>query len=201
MIGVLGGTFDPVHLGHLLLAEMARESLGLQRVLFVPVGDPPHKQAQPITPGRHRRAMVELAVGNNPGFEVCLVDLERPGPHYAVDTVRLIRDRYDIPAEACYFIVGGDSLADLPGWRRPEALLRLCRLAVVHRPGHQPDLRALATQLPGIAGRLDWVKMPEIGLSGSQIRARVRARQSIRYQVSEAVQNYIQKNQLYQQRV
>ncbi|MEW5957537.1 MAG: nicotinate-nucleotide adenylyltransferase [Chloroflexota bacterium] len=196
-LGILGGTFDPIHLGHLLLAEVSRDRLGLQRVLFAPAGDPPHKQDQSITPAYHRQAMVELAAAAHPNFDVSPVDLERPGPHYSVDTVRLIRARFDLPAEDCYFLIGADSLEDLPRWRRPGELVRLCRLAVAHRPGHQPDLTRLVGQIPGIAGRLDWVEMPALGISASDIRARVRAGQSIRYQVPAEVQAYIQTHRLY----
>ncbi len=201
MIGILGGTFDPIHLGHLLLAEVSRDSLGLERVLFVPVGEPPHKQDQSITPANHRRAMLELTIASNPGFELSLIDLERPGPHYSVDTVRLIRERYDLSAEACYFLIGGDSLVDLPGWYHPQTLVQSCRLAVAHRPGHQPDLGTLVDQIPGISARLDWVEMPVVGIAASDIRARVRAGQSIRYQVTDEVQAYIHTHQLYLNRV
>lgn len=196
-LGILGGTFDPIHLGHLLMAEASRETLGLNRVLFVPAGEPPHKQHQPCTPAHHRRAMVELAIVGNPHFELCSVDLDRPGPHYSTDTVRLIRAGFNLAAENCFFIIGGDSLADLPTWHQPRQLLALCRLAAVHRPGFRPNVAGLSGQLPGLAGRLSWVPMPLIGITASDIRARVRAGQSIRYQVAEPVNNYITRYRLY----
>ncbi len=199
-IGILGGTFDPIHLGHLLMAETARETLGLRRVLFVPAGDPPHKQGVDKTPASHRRAMVELAIAGNPHLVLSRVDLDRPGPHYTTDTVRLIRAQVDLPAEACFLIIGGDSLLDLPTWYHAPELLTLCRLAVVHRPGFQPDLTKLEGVLPGLTARLDWVEMPLIGLSSRDIRARVRAGQSIRYQVAEEVREYIERERLYQKR-
>jgi nicotinate-nucleotide adenylyltransferase len=197
-LGILGGTFDPPHLGHLLLAEMVRDALSLARVLFVPAADPPHKQELTKTAACHRRRMVELAIAGNPGFELCDVDLERPGPHFSVDTVRLIRQRHNLPAADCIFIIGGDSLADLPAWHRPAALINQCRLAVVHRPGAQPDLAQLETQVPGIDQRLIWVESPLIQLAASNIRARVAAGQSIRYHVPEPVRTYIAQHQLYQ---
>lgn len=197
-LGILGGTFDPIHLGHLLIAEIARESLALERVLFVPAGDPPHKQDRSKTGAWHRRAMVELALAGNPSFELCPVDLERPGPHYSVDTVRLIRSRYHLPAGACFFIIGADSLQDLPTWHRAGELVRLCRLAVAGRPGYRPDMAALEQLIPGLAGRCDWVDVPLSGLTGSDIRARIRAGQSIRYQVVDAVREYIERHGLYQ---
>jgi nicotinate-nucleotide adenylyltransferase len=200
MLGILGGTFDPVHLGHVLMGEAARQSLDLQRVLFVPAGDPPHKQQDVSTPARHRRAMVELAIADNPHFELCPVDLERAGPHYSTDTVRLIRTRYELAADDCFFIIGGDSLQDLPKWRQPDELVSLCRLAVIRRPGFRVDMMALAEQLPGINERLAWIDMPLIGIAASDIRARLRAGQSIRYQVAEQVREYIVAHQLYGQK-
>lgn len=199
-LGILGGTFDPIHLGHLLIAEVAREALGLERVLFVPAGDPPHKQDQVKTPAYHRRAMVELAIAGNPYFELCPVDLERPGPHYAVDTVRLIRAQYRLAAEACFFIIGADSLQDLPTWHQPAELIGLCRLAVAHRPGYQPQTTALEQIMPGLGQSLNWVEAPLIGIAGAELRARLQAGQSIRYQTPDNVREYIHQHQLYQRR-
>jgi nicotinate-nucleotide adenylyltransferase len=199
-LGILGGTFDPIHLGHLLLAEMARETLGLQRVLFAPAGESPLKQDISKTSAHHRRAMVELAIASNPHFELSLVDLERPGPHYTIDTVHLIRAQYDLPADECFFIIGGDSLESLPLWHKSEELITLCRLAVSHRPGYQPDLTALEERIPGLRARLDWVEMPALDLVASEIRSRGRAGQSIRYQVTDSVCEYIEQNNLYPRR-
>lgn len=196
-LGILGGTFDPIQLAHLLGAEMVREALALPRVLFVPAADPPHKQASPKTAALHRRAMVSLAIASNPAFALCPLDLERPGPHYSTDTVRLIRRQYDLAADDCFFIIGGDSLVDLPTWHEPETLLRLCRLAVIHRPGYRPDVAELEQALPGLTARLDWIEMPQIEISASDIRARVQAGQSIRYQVPEPVRRYIEEKGLY----
>lgn len=197
MLGILGGTFDPIHLAHLIVAELAREALGLERILFVPAGDPPHKQQNQKSEAVHRRRMVELAIAGNPGLALCPVDLERPGPHYSVETIRLIREQYHLSAENCFFIVGGDSLVDLPTWHRPDLLLTLCRLAVIHRPGYRPDLDDLEKQLPGLSDRLAWVETPLLELSASTIRRRVAQGQSIRYQVSEDVRAYIKEHRLY----
>jgi nicotinate-nucleotide adenylyltransferase len=196
-LGILGGTFDPIHYGHLLIAEMAREGLRLERVLFVPAGDPPHKQEQQKSGAQHRRRMVELAIEDNPYFEVSLIDLDRPGPNYTVETIQLIRTGYDLAADDCFFIIGGDSLADLPTWREPDKLVRLCRLAVAHRPGYQPDLAGLEATIPGLSARLDWIETPAIDLSSTLIRARAAAGQSIRYQVPEQVRAYIRQYELY----
>jgi len=196
-LGILGGTFDPIHLGHLLTAEIARETLALERVLFVPAGDPPHKQALAKTPVHHRQAMVQQAIATNPHFELCLIDLERPGPHYSVDTIRLICSRYHLSADECSFIIGADSLVNLPTWHQPNELITLCRLAVVRRPAYQPDLTALETLLPHVTARLDWLDMPLIGLASSQLRHRVSLGQSICYQTPAVVAAYIQQHQLY----
>jgi nicotinate-nucleotide adenylyltransferase len=196
-LGLLGGTFDPIHLGHLLMAETALDGLGLSQVLFVPAGDPPHKQDLAKTAARHRVAMVERAIAGPPYFALSRVDLERPGPHYTTDTVRLIRRQYRLSAEACFLIIGGDSLVDLPTWHNAAELVTLCRLAVAHRPGYRPDLAELEAVIPDLSVRLDWVEMPLIGVSASDIRARVRAGRSIRYQVAEPVLEYIEQNQLY----
>ena len=197
MIGILGGTFDPIHAGHLLIAETARGTLQLEQVLFVPAGDPPHKQLQKKSAVNHRVKMVELAIESNPQFGLSTVDLDRPGPHYSIDTVQLLRTQYNLSAEQCFFIIGGDSLADLPTWHKPVTLINLCRLAVVHRPGYKPDVSRLEQVMPGIAGRLNWVVAPAIDLAASEIRARVRRGESIRYQVPDAVESYIKQQGLY----
>jgi len=196
-LGILGGTFDPIHIGHLLTAEIARETLALDTVLFVPAADPPHKLAMEKTPAHHRQAMVALAIAANPRFGLSTVDLARPGPHYSIDTVRLIRAEYGLSAEECYFIIGGDSLVDLPKWHQPTELIKLCRLAAVHRPGYQPDVTALESMIPGLTARLDWVEIPLIGIAASDIRQRVQQRQTIRYQVVEPVRIYIEEHGLY----
>jgi len=193
MIGILGGTFDPIHVGHLLIAEAVRDALQLERVLFVPAGDPPHKRAQKKAGAQHRRQMVACAIADHPQFELCTVDLDRPGPHYSVDTVAYIRRRTGLPAEATYFIIGSDSLADLPSWHNPAELIRQCRLAVVHRPGSA----VTAPNIPGLPERLTWVEAPKIDLSASYIRARVRAGRSIRYLVPDSVRRYIARHGLY----
>lgn len=199
-LGIFGGTFDPVHTGHLMIGEFVRDALGLDRLLFVPAGDPPHKQHLEITAAVHRRCIVERAIAGNPAFELCPVDLDRPGPHYSTETVGLIRAQYDVAADDCYFLIGGDSLVELPSWHRPNRLIELCRLAVVHRPDYTPDLAALERQVPGLSQRLDWIEFPLIELSSSVVRNRVRAGRSVRYQTPDAVIEYIEQHKLYQER-
>ncbi|PWH18923.1 MAG: nicotinic acid mononucleotide adenylyltransferase [Ardenticatenia bacterium] len=196
-LGILGGTFDPIHFGHLLAAETAREQLRLDRVVFAPAAQPPHKQGQPISPIEHRVAMVWLAIVNNLYFLLSLVDVERPGPHYTLDTVRLLRAEYAIDAEETYLVIGADSLTQLPTWHEPRQLIRLCRLAVVTRPHHLVDMAALEHDLPGITERVDWVEMPALDIASSDLQRRVRAGRSIRYQAPEAVMRYIAEHCLY----
>jgi len=197
-LGILGGTFDPIHVGHLLMAEIARETLTLDRVLLVPAADPPHKRGVRKTAAYHRRRMVELAIAGNTAFELCLFDLERPGPHYSVDMVRGIRTQYALAADACHFLIGSDSLADLSTWHNPHELAKLCRLAVACRPAYQPDLAGLEKEIPGIKSRLNWVPIPAVDFAASTIRTRVRSGQTIRYQVPDAVWRYITDQRLYQ---
>lgn len=196
-LGILGGTFDPIHFGHLLAAEETRTALGLDRVLFAPAADPPHKQGYAILPITHRLEMVTLAIADNPAFAVSSVDVKRSGPHYTVDTIRLLRDEWRTEADETCFIMGVDSLAHLLTWHRPDQLIQLCRLAVVARPGYRADLRKLEATLPGIQGRLDWVEMPVLGISSSDLQRRVREGRSIRYQVPAAVAAYVAEHKLY----
>ena len=147
-IGLFGGTFDPPHLGHLILASEAYSQLGLDRLLWVLTPDPPHKQEQIITPVEHRLAMVNLAIQDNPKFELSRVELDRPGPHYTLDTVESIAEKY--PEADITPIIGGDSLRDLPTWHKPKELLYACHwVGVMRRPGEEPDLRELERELPG----------------------------------------------------
>lgn len=196
-LGVLGGTFDPIHFGHLLAAEEARVALGLDQVLFAPAGDPPHKQGHSVLPIAHRLAMVCLAIADNPAFAVTRVDIERPGPHFTVDMIRLLHDEWGTHADEIFLIMGADSLAQLSTWHEPARLITLCRLAVVARPGYRPDLAELERALPGISRRLECVEMPVLGISSSDLQRRVREGRSIRYQVPAAVARYVAEHKLY----
>lgn len=193
-LGILGGTFDPPHYGHLILAELAADGLALDRVLFVPAADPPHKGAV-RAPARQRVALVECAIAGNPRFGLSRVDVDRPGPHYSVDMLRLLRGEF--PAAEFVFLIGGDSLRDLPTWSRPAELIRLARLGVMRRPGSAPDPGQLERELPGIGARLDWIDAPQIDISASALARRVAAGLSIRYQTPEAVRAYIDAHGLY----
>jgi nicotinate-nucleotide adenylyltransferase len=194
-LGLLGGTFDPPHYGHLVLAETARVQLRLDRVLFVVAGLPPHKPGRPITPDRHRAAMVEVAIADNPAFAISRVDVDRPGPHYTVETLSLLRREY--PEAELFFLVGGDSLAQFLTWRDPVGILLQARLAVMPRPGYEPDLAALEQVVPDAHDRLAWLDAPFLDISASDLRRRVRKGLSIRYLVPPPVEAYVREHCLY----
>jgi nicotinate-nucleotide adenylyltransferase len=199
-LGILGGTFDPIHHGHLVAAEEARHQLELDQVLFVPAGTPPHKPGRPVSPNHHRLLMLALAIADKPYFAISRVDVDRPGPCYTTDTLELLRAEWG-PAPIFFFIEGADSLADILTWHQPQRLIELCELAVVERPGVELDLPGLDQQLPGLAARLHLVRMPRLEISSSDLRARVRAGRSISYLVPAAVEAYILEHQLYQDKV
>jgi len=195
-IGVLGGTFDPVHIAHLAVAEEARTQLGLDKVIFVPAGLPPHKMDVHVSPAEHRLAMVELAIAGNPHFEVSRVDIDRFGPCYTVDTIALLGEEWG-PDVEIDFIMGSDSLADLLTWHQPDRLIRLCRIVAVGRPGYRVDMDELERCLPGVSQRVLFINSPQLDVSSTDIQRRVRMGESIKYQVPEAVERYIYEHGLY----
>jgi len=196
--GVLGGTFDPPHYAHLAIAERTRETLGLAGVLFVPTGIPPHKGDRIVTPPSHRMAMVELAISGNAAFRPSRLEVDRPGPSYSADTIELLRTRPAYAAAEPVFILSVEALAFLNTWHEPSRLLRLCRLAVVPRHGFRTPSRAwLAEHFPGQESRFVFLDGPDLGHSGSEIRRRVAAGQSIRYLVPPAVEAYVAEHRLY----
>jgi nicotinate-nucleotide adenylyltransferase len=143
--------------------------------------------------------MVRLAISDNPAFDISAVDMDRPGPHYTIDTIHLIRNEWGTGIDETYFIMGADSLAHLLTWQQPDQLVGLCRLAVVARPGYRADLAELEAALPNISHRLDWVEMPVLGISSSDLQRRVREGHSIRYQVPAAVAEYVTEHRLYRE--
>ncbi|HVW02637.1 MAG TPA: nicotinate-nucleotide adenylyltransferase [Planctomycetaceae bacterium] len=196
-LGILGGTFDPVHYGHLLLAERCREECRLDQVWFVPAGVPPHKQAQQLTPGVQRAEMLEFAVAGIPEFKVSRCEIQRSGPSYTVETLRELR--HVRPGDELFFLVGADSLIELPTWREPREIAELASLIVVRR-GSQPapELESLVPHLGTEAvSRIQHVEMPAIGLASRDIRARVSAGRSIRFTTPRAVEQYIAEHGLY----
>ena len=194
-LGLLGGTFDPPHVGHLILASVVADALGLDQIWFVPAADPPHKQAVPVTLEEHRLAMVQLVTDADSRFELSRLHIERPGPHYSVDMVAAARSQR--PDADFFFLMGSDSLADVPSWHDPQRFILQCQLAVLERPRHPINVEGMEAQLPGIMDRVWHVKGPSISLSASQIRERVRTGRSIRYLVTPEVQTYIEATGLY----
>jgi nicotinate-nucleotide adenylyltransferase len=194
--GILGGTFDPVHNGHIELAAEVAESLGLSRVIFIPAGQPWFKEGEVITAAEQRLAMLKLALDGNPLFGISEMEIERSGPTYTVDTMRELKRQHS--GEEFYFILGWDNLRDLPCWHKPQELISLCRLGVVPRVGTKsPDLNDLEKNLPGIRGRLEMLDGPSIDISASEIRRRVAAGLSIEDMVPSPVGRYIKEQGLY----
>jgi len=196
LIGIFGGTFDPPHLGHLILASETRLQLGLARLLWVLTPIPPHKLDQPITPLEHRHAMLQLAIADDPGFVLSRLEMDRPGPHYALDTVELLAEQN--PGAGIVYLMGGDSLRDLPNWHRPTDLLAACRyLGVMRRPGDSVDLTSLKAAFPSLAGKVRFVDAPLVDISSGEIRARVSENRPFRYFLLPSVYDYILKHGLY----
>ena len=196
-IGVMGGTFDPIHVGHLAAAEDATWKLGLERVLFVPNNIPPHKLGRPISSTPDRLAMVEEAVRDNPRFTVSRAEVDRPGPSYTLDTLRRLQQQLG-PQTHLVFLAGRDALQDLHAWHHPDTLLREFDMVFLCRPDSVPlDWSAIDQRFPGLRDRVELVDIPELEVSSSDIRARVREGRPIRYYVTPPVQRYIEEHGLY----
>ncbi len=195
-IGILGGTFDPIHYGHLVAAQEAHHQLTLAQVLFVPAGCPPHKPSGAMSPSNHRVRMVELAIADDPRFLLSRVDVDRPGPSFTVDMLALLRAEWG-PEVEFFFIVGSDTLVEIPTWHRPQRVIALSNLAVLPRPGVKVDLPRLEAQLPGLSDRVHWLSMPLLEISSHALRERVRTGRPITYLTPPAVETYIRAHKLY----
>ncbi|MES1239786.1 MAG: nicotinate-nucleotide adenylyltransferase [Chloroflexota bacterium] len=192
-VGMMGGTFDPIHVGHLAIADDVREALDLERILFVPAGHPPHKPAGAVSAVEHRVAMVQAAIADNPSFELSLVEVERSGPSYTVDTVEALSSTFDVTV-----ILSVETFLELPTWHAPDRLFAAARVAVVPREGYAaPDPAWLAQTFPGREDRVRYVEAPHLGVSSTGIRARIAAGRTIRYLVAPAVASYIGAHGLY----
>jgi nicotinate-nucleotide adenylyltransferase len=199
-LGVFGGTFDPIHLAHLAVAEEAADSMGIERILFVPAGEPPHKPGRAITSAEHRLAMIELAIAGNERFAVERMELDRPGPSYTVDTLEALHaSRTASGASAdLALVLSADTFLDLMSWREPRRVVELARLVVAPRDGYPdagPDF--LARHIPDLADRAVFLDAPRLRLSGSELRRRAAAGRSLRYLVPDAVAAYIGDHALY----
>jgi nicotinate-nucleotide adenylyltransferase len=203
-VGILGGTFDPVHYGHLVVAEEVYATFHLAEMVFVPAGQPPHKTKEVITAAEHRLAMLELAIASNPHFTISRVDLDRPGPSYTVDTIRLLRKQWG-EETAIYFVIGGDSLEELLSWHDPPGILeQLTHLVAVRRPGYNESEEYydwLESRLPGIKQRLLVVEAPQFDISATDLRLRVAEGRPIKYQTPDSVESYIVQYGLYRQKL
>ena len=178
-LGIMGGTFDPIHVGHLAVAEDARETLGLDRVLFVPAGEPPHKPDGAVARARDRVDMTALAILDNPAFEVSTIEVDRPGPSYTVDTVEALARAY--PSSELYLILSAETFAQLPTWHEPQRLFAGAHIAVVPREGYAAaDPSWLAATFPGHDARVRYLEGPRLGVSSTAIRARVAAGRSLK---------------------
>lgn len=193
-IGILGGTFDPIHFGHLAIAEEARVALHLTSVLIIPAGAQPLKTGRHVASAQQRLAMARLACATNPAYDVLDLEIERAGPSYTVVTLAQLHERY--PGEL-HLILGADALNDLPRWREVERVLALARLVGVARPGITLDLARMEAAIPGVRSRLTLVEGPRLEISSTNLRRRVAAGQPIRYQTPDAVVEYIEHHRLY----
>ncbi|MBA7700900.1 putative nicotinate-nucleotide adenylyltransferase [subsurface metagenome] len=196
-IGVLGGTFNPIHRGHIIIAEETRTQLDLAEVHFVPTAQTPLKEDSSILSAEHRVQMVCLAIADYPHFKLSTIEIDRPGPSYTVDTITELWDKLGAENEL-FFIVGCGSLAQFSQWKEPSRIIQMCRLVAVPRPGYSlPDLNSLEAVIPGLSERLIVLDKPEIDISATEIRKRVAQGLSIRHLAPEPVEEYINKNRLY----
>ena len=196
-IGVLGGTFDPVHMGHLIVAEETKGRLNLAKVLFVPAGQPWLKANNFISPAEHRIQMVRLAIADEPSFKLSTMEIERAGPSYTVDTIAQLKAQLGA-GDKLFFILGWDILTQLPQWHEPSRLVRMCRLVPVPRVGYpSPDFDSVEAAVPGLSQSLIILDTPQIEISSSEIRDRVARGLSIHHLVPELVETYIKQHRLY----
>ncbi len=202
-IGLMGGTFDPIHYAHLVIAEEACATLDLAEMIFIPAGQPPHKPKRVTTPAHHRLAMLELAIASNPRFTISLVEMDRSGPSYLVDTLGILRAQLGMDIQLS-FVIGWDSLEELHTWHDPTGILaQLDHLVAVARPGYREDInesaynKQLEARLPGIMQRLLVVQAPLLSISSTDLRQRVAQGRPIKYQTTETVERYIFEHGLY----
>jgi nicotinate-nucleotide adenylyltransferase len=194
-IGIFGGTFDPVHVGHLILATESANQLDLDKVLWMVTADPPHK-GELVTPVEHRLAMVKAAIDADPLFEISRIEIDRPGPHLAVHTMQLLQGLY--PTDTLVYLMGGDSLEDLPAWYKPaEFLLECNEIGVLRRPGHLIDLESLERKMPGLMAKIHFIDSPLIDISSTQLRVAIATGKPFRYSLPPDVYHYIQEHDLY----
>jgi nicotinate-nucleotide adenylyltransferase len=196
-VGIMGGTFDPPHIAHLIIAEVARVRLELNQVVFIPAGDPWMKSAHTVTSAEKRVEMVSLAIATNPAFILSLIEVKRPGPTYTVDTIEQLSGEVGYVA-GLFLLLGWDSVADLPSWKAPYRISKMARIVAFPRPGSaKPDPAEMEKVMPGIAERIEYIDEPYLSVSSTCIRQRVREGKSVRYLVPDTVGQYIVEHNLY----
>ncbi len=195
-VGIFGGTFDPPHVGHLILAEECRTQLALDLLLWVVTDNPPHKRYTNVSPIEDRVILVDKAIQGNPAFKISRVDIDRPGPHYAIDTVNILKNEY--PGSEMYYLMGGDSLHDLPTWNKPLDFIKTCDgIGVMRRHADQVDLESLEKVLPGVTRKVKIVEAPILEISSMQIRQRIAEGMGFRYYLRDAVYRAIDEMGMY----
>jgi nicotinate-nucleotide adenylyltransferase len=200
-IGISGGTFDPVHIGHLIIAEEIREILSLDKIIFVPTGQPPHKDGLRVTEALHRYNMVAEAIKSNPFFEVSRLEVDRPGYTYTIDTLEHLKEIYGDKTRL-YFITGADVVHELETWKEFERVFLMCEFVAVLRPGYRKNdiIRKIKSLQDEYNARMHMIDVPLIGISSTQIRQNLKNGRSIKYLVPEIVEKYIYQNGLYRQK-
>ena len=195
-VGIFGGTFDPIHMGHLIVAETIMDEFHLDKVVFIPAAVPPHKLDRQISPAKHRYMMAMLATCSNPRFQVSDMEMHRQGPSYSRDTLAQLIEEHGRDTEF-YFIVGADSVENLHTWNRIDELLTMCHFIGASRPGCMPDMEKIAQRFGSLAEKIHCLETPELEISSTEIRHRVGQKRTIRYIVPETVEQYIYKEKLY----
>lgn len=195
-VGIFGGTFDPIHMGHLIVAETIMDEFHLDKVVFIPAAVPPHKLDRQISPAKHRYMMAMLATCSNPRFQVSDMEMHRQGPSYSRDTLAQLLKEHGSDTEF-YFIVGADSVENLHTWNRIDELLTMCHFIGASRPGCMPDMEKIAQRFGPLAEKIHCLETPELEISSTEIRHRAGQKRTIRYIVPETVEQYIYKEKLY----
>jgi nicotinate-nucleotide adenylyltransferase len=195
-LGIMGGTFDPIHFGHLVTAEEALVQFNLDRVLFMPTGRPALKTHKRVAAAEHRYLMTVIATASNPDFDVSRMEVDRPGTTYTVDTLKAIRDAHG-PSTELFFITGADAVWEIIGWKDADAIADLATFIAATRPGYDLDAARQAHMDAATRFRIEYIEVPALSISSTDLRSRVAARRPIRYLAPEAVGAYIEKHQLY----
>ncbi len=200
-LGIMGGTFDPIHYGHMVAAETARDELGLDHVLFIPSGSPPHKVERQITDSALRYEMVRMSIQSNAHFMVSAMEIEREGPTYTIDTLRILQELF--PEQELFFITGTDALKELLTWREPEEVIRMAKIVGVSRPGYDSQglMENILAKYPFSERRISLLEIPALAISSTDIRDRVSGKKSIRYLLPDEVLLFIEQNHIYKSNI